>query len=237
MVSDVERWAALHKSLSVSGPQFPNSKHEPPSTAFQAQPLPGPLPYSPVSILNQLPSTPETACESSLRWGQATWNPWAEVWSVACTPSARPRLEGGCWEQPGRPSPASGRGRDQAWDSLAGICSPHRGVEAGSLPDDGRVLPLPKEGLSPLRAPTAAAVTVLPADHPGRVNRPGPRTLHFLDPSTHFTEETARPEREVSGPLSGRVPPALGSGAGRQDLTATVPAARPARCPSGLPCS
>ena len=102
MVSDVERWAALHKPLSLSGPQFPNSKHEPRSTAFQAQPLLGPLPYPPISILSQLPSTPGTTCESSLRRGQATWNPWAEVWSVACTPAARPEawgsMLGAAWE-------------------------------------------------------------------------------------------------------------------------------------------
>ncbi|TKC33802.1 hypothetical protein EI555_006178, partial [Monodon monoceros] len=35
-------------------------------------------------ILSQLPSTPETTCESSLRCGQATWNPWAEQPSRSC---------------------------------------------------------------------------------------------------------------------------------------------------------
>ena len=87
-------WAAMHKSLSLSGPQISNLRE---SLAFQVEPLLGTHPYvlstsSPSDCLHQGP------CELS------ALAKLCGLWHEHHLPDPDLGAEGGDWAQPGRPS-------------------------------------------------------------------------------------------------------------------------------------
>ena len=176
-------------------------------------PLPHPTPQpNNLSQLLCIPGTPRKFTLLGTR--QRGLNSWAKGWSVVCTPSARPRLRcAGCW------------GETLTWPAVIQLAPAAPGPEQGLVSLAGAGGPtLPRKGLSPLLAPLAVATfTLRPPEHLGRASRAASRELLGHVPTTHFTEEKAKASEEVSGPLSSRA----GAGAGRGDLTATVPAALP----------